>query len=161
MYDTLFLDRDGVINKKLAGRYVTDFTEFEFIEGSAQAIINLKSVFKKIFVVTNQQGISKKFMSVEDLEDIHFKMEEAISSKVKYIDKIYFCSHLEIENCTCRKPGIGMLVQSQLDFPEINISNSFLVGDSETDIEAGKKFGLKTVKVDNKFTLSKWANSII
>ena len=60
MYDTLFLDRDGVINKKLEGRYVTNFSEFAFIKGSVQAIINLKSIFNKILIVTNQQGVGKK-----------------------------------------------------------------------------------------------------
>lgn len=161
MYDTLFLDRDGVINKKLEGRYITDFKDFEFIKGSLDAIINLKSVFNKIIIVTNQQGIGKEIMSVEDLQIVHEKMQEAISKEFKYINKIYFCPHLESEECECRKPGIGMLLQSKADFPDINISNSFLVGDSDTDIQAGKRFGVKTIKVDNNFTLSKWANSII
>ena len=161
MYDTLFLDRDGVINKKLEGRYITDFKDFEFIKGSLDAIINLKSVFNKIIIVTNQQGIGKEIMSVEDLQIVHEKMQEAISNEFKYINKIYFCPHLESEECECRKPGIGMLLQSKADFPDINISNSFLVGDSDTDIQAGKRFGVKTIKVDNNFTLSKWANSII
>jgi len=161
MYDTLFLDRDGVINKKLEGRYITDFKDFEFIKGSLDAIINLKSVFNKIIIVTNQQGIGKEIMSVEDLHIVHKKMQEAISKEFKCINKIYFCPHLESEECECRKPGIGMLLQSKADFPDINISNSFLVGDSDTDIQAGKRFGVKTIKVDNNFTLSKWANSII
>ena len=161
MYDTLFLDRDGVINKKLEGRYITDFKDFEFIKGSLDAIINLKSVFNKIIIVTNQQGIGKEIMSVEDLQIVHEKMQEAISKEFKYINKIYFCPHLESEECECRKPGIGMLLQSKADFPDINISNSFLVGDSDTDIQAGKRFGVKTIKVDNNFMLSKWANSII
>ena len=161
MYDTLFLDRDGVINKKLEGRYVTNFSEFAFIEGSVQAIINLKSIFNKIVIVTNQQGVGKKIMSVEDLHLIHSMMEDAISTDVKYIDKIYFCSHLDSDCCNCRKPDIGMLLQAKNDFPDLNVTNSFLVGDSESDIQSGLKFGLKTIKVSDNYTLSNWTNSII
>ncbi len=71
---------------------------------------------------------------------------------IRYI----FCPHLETSNCDCRKPRLGMFRQAQLDFPEINIERSFLVGDSESDILAGKGFGLETVKVSASFTLYDW-----
>ena len=76
--------------------------------------------------------------------------------KNKYIDKIYFCPHLETSNCDCRKPRLGMFRKAQLDFPKINIDRSFLVGDSDSDILAGKGFGLETVKVSTSFTLYDW-----
>ena len=73
-YDTLFLDRDGVINKKLDGKYVKDFSEFEFVDGVKSAISELTNMFKRILIVTNQQGIGKKIMSDSDLNLLHSRM---------------------------------------------------------------------------------------
>jgi D-glycero-D-manno-heptose 1,7-bisphosphate phosphatase len=160
MYDTLFLDRDGVINHKLEGRYVTNFNEFTFINKSDFAIKKLSKIFHRILIVTNQQGIGKGIMTVKDLEQLHSLMENALSCEKKYIDKIYFCPHLETSNCDCRKPRIGMFMKAKLDFPEININGSFLVGDSDSDILAGRDFGLETVKVSNSFTLYDWLTEL-
>ena len=161
MYDTLFLDRDGVINKKLEGRYVTNFNEFIFIENSVLAINKLYEIFKRILVVTNQQGIGKGIMTEDDLHLLHKQMQRALNPDFNLIDKIYFCPCLAGVDCKCRKPKIGMLENAKLDYPEIEIENSFLVGDSESDIIAGKKFGLNTVKVSNDFNLNDWLQSII
>ena len=84
-----------------------------------------------------------------------------MQQKIEYyggrIDKIYYCPHLESDNCLCRKPKPGMIKNAIIDFPEIKIDHSYLVGDSDSDIIAGKKFGLNTVKVDEKFKLIDWA----
>lgn len=161
MYDTLFLDRDGVINKKLEGRYVTNFNEFIFIENSVLAINKLHEIFKRILVVTNQQGIGKGIMTEDDLHLLHKQMQRALNPDYNLIDKIYFCPCLEGVDCKCRKPKTGMLENAKLDYPEIEIENSFLVGDSESDIIAGKNFGLNTVKVSNNYNLNDWLQSII
>lgn len=161
MYDTLFLDRDGVINYKLENRYVTRASEFKFIVGAENAIKKLSKVFNRILIVTNQQGISKGIMSENNLETIHQFMQNQLSGSEKFIEKIYFCPHLASYSCNCRKPNIGMLEQAKIDFPLIDISKSYLVGDSDTDIAAGKRFGLKTVKVDSVFTLAHWSKSIL
>ena len=160
MYDTLFLDRDGVINYKLEARYVTNYHEFKFIQNSDLAIRELSKIFKRIFIVTNQQGIGKGIMSKNDLNSLHEIMQDKLSIKKKYIKKIYYCPHLELDFCNCRKPNTGMLEQAIKDFPEIKIKSSFLVGDSDSDIEAGNKFGLQTVKVDNNYTLYHWLQEI-
>ncbi|SVC27939.1 uncharacterized protein METZ01_LOCUS280793 [marine metagenome] len=76
------------------------------------------------------------------------------------IEKIYYCPHLVEQQCTCRKPKTGMLKNVINDYPDIVIENSYLVGDSDTDIIAGNSFGLKTVKVDNKYTLLKWCEQV-
>ena len=161
MYDTLFLDRDGVINHKLEGRYVTNFNEFTFINKSDFAIKKLSKIFHRILIVTNQQGIGKGIMTVKDLEQLHSLMENALSCEKKYIDKIYFCPHLDIENCNCRKPNTGMINQAIADFPEIDCKNSYLIGDSDSDIEAGNRMNLNTVKVDNEYTLAKWTAELM
>lgn len=160
MYDTLFLDRDGVINQKLEGRYVTNFNEFVFVKNSDLAIRKLHKIFKRILIVTNQQGIGKGIMTEDDLNLLHLQMQRTLNPDFDLIDKIYFCPCLEGDSCNCRKPKTGMLEEAKLDFPEIIIKNSFLIGDSESDIEAGNKFGLKTIKVNETYTLNNWLESI-
>ena len=160
MYDTLFLDRDGVINQKLEGRYVTNFNEFVFVKNSDLAIRKLHKIFKRILIVTNQQGIGKGIMTEDDLNLLHLQMQRKLNPDFDLIDKIYFCPCLEGDSCNCRKPKTGMLEEAKLDFPEIIIKNSFLIGDSESDIEAGNKFGLTTIKVNETYTLNNWLESI-
>ena len=160
MFDTLFLDRDGVINKKLELRYVTNFDEFVFVKNSDIAIRKLHKLFKRILVVTNQQGIGKGIMTEDELNLLHWQMQRKLSVDFDLIEKIYFCPCLEGDNCNCRKPKTGMLENAKLDFPEIKIEDSFLVGDSDSDIIAGKKFGLTTIKVSSEFTLFDWLTKI-
>ena len=160
MFDTLFLDRDGVINKKLEQRYVTNFDEFVFVKNSDIAIRKLHKIFKRILIVTNQQGIGKGIMTEDDLNLLHLQMQRELSVDFDLIDKIYFCPCLELDNCNCRKPKTGMLENAKLDFPDMKIEDSFLVGDSDSDIIAGKKFGLSTIKVSSAFTLFDWLTKI-
>ena len=155
-FDTLFLDRDGVINVKLQGKYVQSFSEFEFISGSLSAISKLSQLFFRVIIITNQQGIGKGIMTQFDLNTLHFKMQQKIEYYGGRIDKIYYCPHLESDNCLCRKPKPGMIKNAIIDFPEIKIDHSYLVGDSDSDIEAGRVMQLKTIKVDNNYTLEKW-----
>ena len=159
--DTLFLDRDGVINMKLDGRYVRNFEEFEFMPGAELAIANLSKIFKRILVVTNQQGIAKGIMSAEDLNSLHKTMIQKLKATGGAIQKIYYCPHLDAENCKCRKPNTGMIEQAIIDFPDLKNENSYLVGDSDSDITAGNEMGLITVKVDNEYTLAKWCEEIL
>jgi D-glycero-D-manno-heptose 1,7-bisphosphate phosphatase len=158
--DTLFLDRDGVINVKLDGQYVRNTDEFEFMIGAETAISKLSKIFNRILIVTNQQGIAKGIMSVKDLDLLHEYMLFELKKNGGVIDKVYYCPHLAPENCNCRKPNPGMIQQAMIDFPEIKIEDSYLIGDSDTDILAGNMMGLITVKVDNEYTLSKWCNEL-
>ena len=160
-FDTLFLDRDGVINKKLDGKYVRNWEEFTFIPNVLNYISKLSQLFNRIIIITNQQGIRKGLMSENDLLFLHQKMLNEIEKVGGKINKIYFCPHLETDNCNCRKPRIGMIEKAIKDFPSINIKKSYLIGDSSSDIEAGKRAGLHTVKVDNNFTLNNWVNQIL
>jgi D-glycero-D-manno-heptose 1,7-bisphosphate phosphatase len=159
--DTLFLDRDGVINMKLDGRYVRNFEEFEFMPGAELAIASLSKIFKRILVVTNQQGIAKGIMSAEDLNSLHKNMLQQLKTTGGSIEKIYYCPHLDSENCKCRKPNTGMIEQAIINFPDLENENSYLVGDSDSDITAGNEMGLITVKVDNEYTLAKWCEELL
>jgi histidinol-phosphate phosphatase family protein len=147
---TLFLDRDGVINKKLEDDYVKHTTEFEFIDGVLNALRMLAPVFGNIVVVTNQQCIGKKIIFPEDLELIHQNMLYEISYLKGRIDKIYYSPYLAAENHPTRKPGIGMALQAQKDFPAIDFSKSIIVGDSLSDMEFGRNAGMKTVYISHE-----------
>jgi histidinol-phosphate phosphatase family protein len=147
---TLFLDRDGVINKKLEDDYVKHTTEFEFIDGSLNALRMLNPVFGNIVVVTNQQCIGKKIIFPEDLELIHKNMMYEISYLKGRIDKIYYSPYLAAENHPTRKPAIGMALQAQKDFPAIDFSKSIIVGDSLSDMEFGRNAGMKTVYISEE-----------
>ena len=159
--DTLFLDRDGVINMKLDGRYVRNFEEFEFMPGVELAIANLSKIFKRILIVTNQQGIAKGIMSAEDLNSLHKNMLQQLKTTGGTIEKIYYCPHLDAEDCKCRKPNTGMMEQAIIDFPDLENENSYLVGDSDSDITTGNEMCLITVKVDNEYTLAKWCEELL
>ena len=107
-----------------------------------------------------QEEPTKVIMTTDDLSLLHQKMQEEIAQNGGKIDEIYFCPHLEKENCNCRKPGIGMIEKAMYDFPSIDVRNSFLIGDSPSDIEAGERVGIESIKVDNQFTLFDWANHL-
>jgi D-glycero-D-manno-heptose 1,7-bisphosphate phosphatase len=142
---TLFLDRDGVINKRLVDAYVKNWVEFEFIDGVFGALKYFKGLFGKIVVVTNQQGIGKRLYRVEDLELIHGNMLYEVKYHGGKIDKVYFSPYLAAEQHPTRKPGIGMALLAKIDFPEINFSKSLMIGDSMSDMQFGRTAGMKTV----------------
>ncbi|MDR0604205.1 MAG: HAD-IIIA family hydrolase [Bacteroidales bacterium] len=141
---SLFLDRDGVINERIIGGYVQNVSSFHFIDNVQEAIVALRKIFGYIFVVTNQQGIGKKIMSVDDLHLIHNYMEKQLSVK---FDKIYYSPFLAEENNITRKPNPGMALQAKKDFPNIDFSKSIMVGDSLSDILFGKNVQMKTVYI--------------
>ncbi len=147
---TLFLDRDGVINKRLPGRYVQSWEEFEFIEGSLEAIVQLSPLFYKTVVVTNQQGIGKGLMTHEDLHEVHQQMQTSILKAGGKIDQCYYSPFLKTENPPCRKPNTGMALQAQNDFPLIDFTKSIMVGDSISDMEFGERLGMTTIFIEGK-----------
>ena len=115
----LFLDRDGVINKRLIDEYVTTVEEFEFLPGVLEAISKLNSSFSRIFIVTNQQGIAKGLMTEVDLSEIHLNMLQQIAANGGKVDAVFYCPHMRNEGCDCRKPKIGMYEQALGSFPDI------------------------------------------
>jgi D-glycero-D-manno-heptose 1,7-bisphosphate phosphatase len=146
---TLFLDRDGVINKKIENDYVRNWSQFEFIEGVIEALKILRNIFGRIIIVTNQRGIGKGFMTENDLYEIHENMLKVFELNDIHIDKIYYCPHdYEKESCDCRKPNIGLALKAKEEFPEINFRKSITVGDSLSDMEFGKSLGMLTVYIN-------------
>jgi len=142
----VFLDRDGVINKKIKGDYVKSWEEFEFLPGVKEAIRLLNQTQFKVIVVTNQACIGKGIIKEEQLQQIHQQMIQELKENGSYIDAIYYCPHRVEDNCNCRKPKPGMLEQAGKDF-KIDFKNSWLIGDEDKDLAAGKKVNCKTYQV--------------
>lgn len=129
----LFLDRDGILNKHLLGDYVRNWSMWEWLPGILEAMPVLAKRFKRIFIVTNQQGVGKGLMTEADLEDVHRHMLADIEAAGGRIDRVYVCTALESEKSPNRKPEIGMALQAQRDFPEVDFHRSVMVGDSKSD----------------------------
>lgn len=142
---TLFLDRDGVINKRIFGGYVSNWDDFEFLPGVLDAFSVFSEIFKNIIIVTNQQGVGKGLMNEDQLQTVHLKLREEVLSNGGRIDAIYYCTKLANENNNCRKPGIKMAEMAKQEFPEIDFEKSVMIGDSVSDIIFGKNAGMKTI----------------
>jgi histidinol-phosphate phosphatase family protein len=143
---TLFLDRDGVINERIVGDYVKDWDSFNFIPGSIKAIESLSGIFGRVVVVTNQAGIGKGLMTEQDLYKVHKMLLKTVDLLDGRIDRIYHAHYPS----DLRKPNIGMALQAQKDFPEINFSKSVMVGDSLSDMEMGHRLGMVKVFIEGK-----------
>lgn len=151
----VFLDRDGTINKYIG--FLKDIDDFELIDGVASAIKAINVSGYLAIVVTNQPVIARGEVSFEELQEIHNKMETLLGEQGAYVDAIYYCPHhphkgyegerpeLKIE-CDCRKPKPGMLLQAAKDF-NIDLEHSWMIGDGENDITAGKNAGCHTALI--------------
>ncbi len=147
MKKAVFLDRDGVINQKPPeGEYVTRWEEMQFLPRVPEAIVLLRRAGYDVFVVTNQRGVAKGLLTKDDLESIHQRMCQQLAESGAAITKIYFCPHEKQPACNCRKPSPGMLLTAAQDH-EIDLNKSWMIGDSDIDVEAGKNAGCKTVRI--------------
>lgn len=146
-YSALFLDRDGVINRRIVDDYVKKCEDFYFLAGVPEAITQLNQRFVRTVVVTNQQGVGKGLMTEQQLKEIHDFMLSGVAASGGKIDAVYFSPALKRDKALSRKPNIGMGLQAKKEFPEIDFKNSWMVGDSLTDLEFGKKLGMTTVLI--------------
>lgn len=147
---SLFLDRDGVINRRIPDDYVRSVEQFEWLPGVLESLIRCSNHFGRIIIVTNQQGIGKGLMSEQDLRDIHTHLIQRVHDSGGRIDAIYHCPELAADNPECRKPETGMFKQACKDFPEISASKSLMVGDSPSDMEFGRKAGMKNIAIGDR-----------
>jgi D-glycero-D-manno-heptose 1,7-bisphosphate phosphatase len=151
----VFLDRDGVINRKPPeGDYVAAREQFEFLPEAPQAIAKLNRAGVKVAVVTNQRGVALGKMSEADLIFIHDHMEHELRAYQAHVDAIFYCPH-DGNSCQCRKPSPGLLVQAFGYFRQVQPANAILIGDSLPDIEAGRGAGVRTIVVQGPTTTQK------
>ena len=142
-----FLDRDGVVNEKRPqGEYVTRLEEMHFLPGVAAAIAMLNRAGFRVIVVSNQRCVAKGLITTADLEAMHQRMCNALASAGATIDGAYYCPHDTEPSCNCRKPAPGMLLDAARAH-RIDLSASWMIGDSETDVEAGRNAGCKTARL--------------
>ncbi len=141
---TLFLDRDGVMNHEIQGTYVRNWQEFIFYPQTPENIKYFNTRFRRLFLATNQRGITKGIMTLKDLEHIHSQMLKSIDEQGGKIDRIYFCVDAD-SSSPCRKPNPGMALQAAKDFPDIDLNKSIMVGNNISDMLFGKNAGMKTV----------------
>jgi len=149
-YKYIFLDRDGVINVERKDDYVKNPDELVYEANALEAISILSQYCDYIFVITNQRGVGRGKMSIDDLENVHDIMQANIQESGGRIDKIYYCTDIDSSSIN-RKPNIGMAYQAQADFPEINFTQSVMVGNSKSDIEFGRRLGMYTILIGNKY----------
>ncbi|GAB6010890.1 D-glycero-alpha-D-manno-heptose-1,7-bisphosphate 7-phosphatase [Viscerimonas tarda] len=150
LLQTLFLDRDGVINVERPGDYVKNISELVFVDGALDAIAILSSIFHRIFIVTNQRGVGRGIMSADALDKLHHYMTGEITKHGGSISGIYVCTDTNADSVN-RKPNTGMAFRAQTDFPDVDFARSVLVGNSKSDIQFGEKLGMFTVLVGNKY----------
>jgi D-glycero-D-manno-heptose 1,7-bisphosphate phosphatase len=148
----IFLDRDGVINKYPGDfQYVKSRDEFQFLPQAIAALQKLNAAGYKLFVISNQAGVAKKIYSQEELDAITAKMLTGLANAGVEISGVFYCTHLPDDNCACRKPKAGLVHQAIAELKklgeEMDINQSYFIGDSEMDVQTGKSVGLKTILV--------------
>ncbi len=174
MNRAVFLDRDGVINKISEGQFVNSISELELIDGAIEGIKLLKSVGLKVVVVTNMPQVARGLCTESDVEKLHEELKNLLEKEGAIIDAFYYCPHHPETHhqdikpefmkyrivCNCRKPNTGMIVEAANQF-DIDVKNSFLIGDRTVDIKTGENAGCRTILVktgiggnDEKFDVS-------
>jgi D-glycero-D-manno-heptose 1,7-bisphosphate phosphatase len=140
----VFLDRDGTVNKEV--NYLSKIQQLEILPNSAKAIKLLNENNFKVIVITNQSGVARGYFSKETLEEINDHLKGELAKDGAQIDAMYYCPHHPEEGCECRKPRPGMIERAKRKF-DLDLSFSFIVGDTINDLETGHNIGCKTVLV--------------
>lgn len=148
-YTTLFLDRDGVINRHRPDDYVKSVDELEILPGVPEALKMLAPCFRHIFIVTNQRGVGKGVMTLAALRAVHARLLDEITRAGGRIDRIYCCTDTN-DSSPDRKPNTGMALQAQREYPEINLTRSLMIGDSASDMLFARRAGMHAVFIDSK-----------
>jgi D-glycero-D-manno-heptose 1,7-bisphosphate phosphatase len=147
MSKAVFLDRDGVINRKPPeGQYVTRWEELHLLPDVAGAIGLLNRAGFRVIIVSNQRCVAKGLITVHELESMHLRMCEQLAADGATIDGVYYCPHERWLACSCRKPAPGMLLAAARKH-QLDLAASWMIGDSEIDVEAGCNAGCKTARL--------------
>lgn len=147
MTKAAFLDRDGTINRKPPeDHYILHWEEFEFLPGVQDAVRRLNAAGFLVIVVTNQRGVARGLMSAAEVELIHARMTAAFAQAGAHLDAVYWCPHEKEPPCGCRKPEPGLLLTAAREHG-VALNASWMVGDSEADVEAGRRAGCRTVRI--------------
>jgi D-glycero-D-manno-heptose 1,7-bisphosphate phosphatase len=146
----VFLDRDGVINRKLPeGQFVSDWNEFGMLPGVESAIAALNRSGRRVIVISNQSGIARGLYTHSHVETLHGRLQHHLADHGAHLDAVYYCPH-DDDQCDCRKPKTGLFLQAFHDFPDAEIGNSIVIGDSISDIETAHNLGIPAIFIDGE-----------
>jgi D-glycero-D-manno-heptose 1,7-bisphosphate phosphatase len=152
MKKAIFLDRDGVINRKPAEHdYVKKWEEMVVLPGAKKALTLIKQSGYLAVVITNQRGVARNMMKIEDVNDVHRRLNLKMEG---LIDGFYCCFHDHEDNCECRKPKPGLIHKAAAEM-DIDLEESWMIGDSESDIECGFAAGTKVRLMETNGSLWK------
>ncbi len=144
---TVFLDRDGTINRKAPeGKYVESVEELELLPGAAEAVSALNRAGAVVVVVTNQRGIALGRMTTSDLDAIHAELSARLATHGAHVDAYLHCPHGHDE-CDCRKPAPGLLLDAARLLPDVSLDGAVMIGDAESDVQAGRRAAVATVRL--------------
>ena len=148
MNKAAFLDRDGVINRKAPteDEYITRWEEMQILPGVVEAIALLNRASFRVIVVSNQRCVAKGLLTSIQLDSLHQRMCSELAAMGAKIDGVYYCPHEEQPPCSCRKPEPGMLFAAAGEH-QIDFSSSWMIGDSEKDVQAGRRAGCRTARI--------------
>jgi D-glycero-D-manno-heptose 1,7-bisphosphate phosphatase len=145
---TVFLDRDGVINRKMPeGEYVTSWDKLEVLPGAPAAIKKMNDAGLQVLVASNQRCIALGLCTRMEVDSIHERLQDLLQKQGSHIDCFYICEH-DRGVCDCRKPGTGMFRQAVADFPSISAETSVMIGDSLSDMEFGRRARMRTIFIE-------------
>lgn len=135
----LFVDRDGVVNRRVVGGYVRSVAEFEPLPGALDALAVLRRWAPSVVVVTNQQGIATGHMTRAAVDAVHRHLSDELAARSAPLDAVVVCAHRVSDACPCRKPAPGLLDAWIDDHPDVDPGLSIMVGDQPSDVEAGRR----------------------
>ncbi len=161
MKKAVFIDRDGVINNNQDHYYIHRIVDFSFNQDVVSSLRLLHENDFTLIIISNQSGISKGIYQKEDTDKVHQYMVGEFLRYSVSIDEIYYCPHHpDVERCFCRKPN-SLMIEKAISRFNIDLNHSFLIGDSDRDIIAGKKAGIKCFKIDRNESILRICEKII
>ncbi len=151
----VFLDRDGVINRKAPeGEYIHTWGNFEILPGVEEAIAAMNRSGRRVLVLSNQRGVALGLYTCADVDSLHLRLQQHLAEYGAKIDAFYYCPHDE-NQCDCRKPKPGLFYKAFRDFPDANPANSLVLGDSISDIEAAHGLDMPAIFIEGDPTTQK------
>lgn len=160
MQKIIFLDRDGVINVE-RGEYTYNVNDFVFVDGLFSALNKLQQHGFEFIVITNQGGIAKGIYTHQQVLQLNHLIQEEFKKHQLQLLAVFYCPHhSDVEKCICRKPN-SLLLEKAIAKYNVDCNNSFFIGDSDRDVEAAKKVGVKGIKVNKNSNLNVYLNQII
>ena len=159
LHKTVFFDRDGVLNNERTD-YVKSVDELQIFPNVAENIKILKKSGFKIVLITNQSAINRGLMTHEDLNKIHFTIQNHFQKKGTKIDAFYYCPHRPDENCECRKPKPGLFLKASKEL-NLDLKNSWMIGNNESDMQAAQLAGCKSIIINNSSKIDSAVDQIL